>query len=351
METTAPRPAVPLMFSVLVASYNQEPYILETLDSVARQTFRDFELLVVNDGSTDGTEAKVQGWVEEFRRCHPNRVEFVTTPNQGQSAALEHAFGFSTGRYACLLDSDDRWEPEKLRKVAAAAEAHPEAGMIVHPLHVIDARGERTGDVRPRQAKLSVGDLRDEMRRTGRHVASPTSGVVIRSDVFRQLVPMPTKVLAFGADGYLTFGASLLAPVAAVEEPLGDYRMHSDGQYIRVMLSPEGLARQIELQQVIARHFGLEEVVRRNSFFARNVFAQAKFVGSLHDQLAAYGDLMRATHADPSFVPRQKLLLMGYWSACMLSPVPIFRRLWRTFQVWQTGFNRQDLRAARGGPP
>lgn len=345
-----PTAAAPL-FSVLVASYNQEQYILETLDSVADQTFDDYELIVVNDGSTDDTEPRVREWVENFRRRRGNRVEFVTTPNRGQSAALEHAFELARGRYACLLDSDDRWLPEKLERVARAAEADPDAGMIVHPLFVIDARGSRTGDVRPKRAKLSVGDLRAEMRRTGRHVAPACSGVVIRAEVFRQLVPMPTKVLKFGADGYLTFGASLLAPVRAIAEPLGEYRMQPDGQYIRLMSSPEGLARQIDLQLVIARHFDLEEVVRRNSFFARNVFARAKFTGSPREKRRAFHDLLRATLADPSFSASQKTLLTGYWVACMLSPVPVFARLWRAFQVWQTGFNRLDLQAVQDRVP
>jgi len=340
------------LFSVLVAAYNQGAYILDTLDSVARQTFPDYEIVVVDDGSTDDTVARVRAWEREFARSHPgNRMVFVSTPNRGQSAALEHAFELSAGRYLCLLDSDDRWVPEKLERLARAAGADPGAGMIVHPLFVIDSAGNRTGDVRPKRAKLSSGDIREQMRRTGRHVAPATSGVTIRREVFAQLVPMPTKVLKFGADGYLTFGATLLSPVHALEEPLGEYRMHPDGQYIRLMSSPEGLQRQIELQLVIARHFGVEEVVRRNSFFARNVFASVKFEGTLRQKLAAYAGLVRATVADPSFRPHQRLLLSAYWTLCVLSPLPLFTRLWEGFQVRQTGFNRLELAAVRREAP
>lgn len=343
MTGAAERPAEGPLFSVLVAAYNQGAYILETLESVARQTFSDYELVVVDDGSTDDTAGRVRAWQDEFERTHPNRMVFVSTPNRGQSAALEHAFELSTGRYACLLDSDDRWVETKLEEVARVAAEDPEAGMIVHPLHVIDARGRRTGDIRPKRAKLSSGDLRAQMQRTGRHVAPATSGVVIRRDVFARLVPMPTRTLKFGADGYLTFGATLLAPVRAMTEALGEYRMHPDGQYIRLMSSPEGLARQIELQLTVARHFGLEEVVRRNSFFARNVFASVKYSGTPREQLGAYAELVRATLTDPSFAAHQKLLLAGYWTACVLSPRPLFTRLWRGFQVRQTGFDRLDL--------
>ena len=340
------------LFSVLVAAYNQGEYVLDTLDSVARQTFPDYEIVVVDDGSTDDTAQRVRAWAEEFGRSHPaNRMVLVSTPNRGQSAALEHAFELSAGRYLCLLDSDDRWVPEKLERVARETEIDPEAGMIVHPLFVIDSAGNRTGDVRPKRAKLSSGDLREQMRHTGRHVAPATSGVVIRRETFGELVPMPTKTLKFGADGYLTFGATLLAPVRAMAEPLGEYRMHPDGQYIRLMSSPEGLQRQIELQLTIARHFGLEEVVRRNSFFARNVFASVKFEGTLREKAGAYAGLVRATVADPSFSAPQRLLLTGYWTVCALSPLPLFVRLWQGFQVRQTGFNRLELAAVRREAP
>ncbi len=332
-------------FSVLVATYNQASYLAETLDTVAAQSFAGYEIVVVDDGSTDETRAVLEAWAGRFRREHPNRVVACTTPNRGQSAAMEHGFALCRGRYVCLLDSDDLWLPHKLARVAAEAESTPEAGMLHHPLYVVDARGARTGDVRPKRARLSDGDLRAEIRRTSRIVAPASSGMVIRSDVFAQLVPMPTKGFRTAADAYLTMGASLLAPVRAVHEPLAEYRMHPDGNHIRTMLSAEGVKRWVELQTVIAEHFGLGAAADRNSFFLRHVFALQKFQGGPGQQVGTYARLARATWNDGAFGPREKLIFSAFWTACLLAPRPVFRRLWRTFQMKQTGFDKIGLRS------
>ncbi|MBW3655441.1 MAG: glycosyltransferase [Gemmatimonadetes bacterium] len=333
-------------FSVLVAAYNQAAWVEDTLDSVAAQSFGDWELVVVDDGSTDGTGERVRAWMERLRARRPGvRATLASIPNGGQSAALEHGFGLCTGRWIALLDSDDRWLPDKLARTAEAIAADPAAGMIVHPMFVIDDRNRRTGDLRPRRAALSEGDLREQIRATTRHVAPATSAVAIRADVFARLVPMPTKGFRTAADAYLTMGASLLEPVRAVHEPLAEYRMHPDGNHIRTMLSPEGVRRWVELQTVMARHFGLTAAADRNSFFLRHVFVLQKFEGGLGPQLSTFGRLARATWRDDAFGSWEKLVFSAFWTACLLAPRPVFRRLWRTFMLKQTGFDKIGLHA------
>ena len=328
------------LFSILVAAYNQDRYIVETLDSVAAQTFHDYELVVVDDCSTDRTEEILADWVERFRHSHPNRVVVETTPNRGQSAALERAFELARGRYICLLDSDDRWVPGKLEAIAAAAEEDPEAGMLMHPLYVIDPEGRRTGDVRPKRAQLPTGDLRDRVRRTLRLAAPATSGIVIRSDVFDRLVPMPTKRFKTAADLYLTLGAGLLEPVRSLEEPLAEYRMHPDGQHIRTMLSADGVRYWVELQSAIAESFGLRQAARRNAYFLRQDLALAKLEGSVRQQVQTYLELSSATWTDHALRIRDRILFNSFWTVCLIAPRTFFRRLWRTYQLKQTGFDR-----------
>lgn len=327
-------------FSILIATYNQAEYIAETLASVEAQTFTDYELIIVDDGSTDGTAERMSAWIEKFHRTHANRVVVSRIENSGQSAAMEHGFEFCAGEYICLLDSDDRWLPEKLAEVHRIASQDPTAGMIGHPVYVIGPDGRRTGDVRPKRARLSEGDLRKQVRRTTRQVAAATSGVVIRADVFRSLLPMPTRGFRSGADSYLTFGASLSAPVRVIAEPLAEYRLHPEGQYLQRMMTVEGLSRTVMLQRAIADHFGLEAVARRNSFFARNEFAAAKLGGNFRRQLRTFSGLAFATLLDGSFALTQRLVLLGYWTVCMLAPSALFVRLWRTFQLRQTGYDK-----------
>lgn len=341
-----PRP----FFSVLIATYNQAQFLGETLESVAAQSCRDFEVVIVDDGSTDATPRMLAQWRADFAGVHGNRVVIDTIPNSGQSAAVEHGFRLCLGHYVCLLDSDDRWLPAKLQRLQDAAEAHPEAGMLVHPLWVIDPHGRRTGEVRPKRAKLSDGDLREQLMLTGRHVASSTSAIAIRRDVLARLIPMPTRRFPSGADAYLAFGASLLAPVHALPEELGEYRLHPDGQYLRRMLTPEGLERSVEMQRTIARHFGLEGVMLRNSFFARNQFALEKFRGMTPRQFRSFARLASATLRDRTFGVGSRLALLTFWCLCLLSPLPVFSRLWLAFQMKQTGYGKIGPLPGRSSP-
>jgi hypothetical protein len=334
-------------FSVLMAAWNQVEYVAEALDSVADQEFTDWEVVVVDDGSTDGTGERIEAWAAASRAARPNRVTVERIANSGQSSALEHGFGRCTGRYVALLDSDDRWLSGKLAAVHAAAVADPEAGMLGHPLLVIDPEGRRTGDVRPARARLSGGDLREQVRRTGRQVATATSGVVIRADVFRSLLPMPTRGLRSGADSYLTFGASLAAPVRVVPEALAEYRIHPGSQYLSRMMTAEGLERSVALQRAVAGHFGLEAAVGRNAYFARNDFAAAKLGGGAGRQVRAFRRLAAATLGDGAFTVVERALLLGWWTVCLAAPRALFLRLWRAFQLRQTGYGRVLRGAAR----
>lgn len=339
--------AAPL-FSVLTASHNHARFVIEMLESVASQTFRDFELVFVDDGSSDGTAQLVPEWIAAFRGRAPNRIEYLRVPHGGQSAALESGFAQCRGRYIATLDSDDRWLPNKLETVAREIERHPECGLLVHPQLVIDPAGRRTGELRPKGARLSDGDLRDQMRRTGRHVAGATSCHTYRRDVFDQLLPMPTRRFPSAADQYLSFGATYLHPVRALDEPLSEYRLNPAGHYIQRMTTPEGIERQVDIQTTIAGHFGLGHVVERNSFFARNSFASAKLGGTPGRQVRACLVLVRAIWSDAAFRPMQKLAMSLFWGLSLLAPRSLFLRQWRWFQRKQTGRDRIGSPAAMG---
>src|SRR4051794_4668106 len=100
--TTGPvrRPTV----SIIMPAFNVEPFIGGAIDSVRSQTFKDFELLVVDDGSTDGTAAVVERHARADRR-----VRLICQPNRGLSTARNLALGQSSGAYIAILDSDDAW--------------------------------------------------------------------------------------------------------------------------------------------------------------------------------------------------------------------------------------------------
>jgi glycosyltransferase involved in cell wall biosynthesis len=125
------RPAV----SVVMAARNAESYIAEAIDSILNQTIDDFELLVVDDKSTDSTAAIVRSYKDP-------RVALFEGAGRGQGAALNIAIRSSSGPYVANLDSDDLAAPERLEKQARFLEAKPEFGLVGSAATVIDDTGE-----------------------------------------------------------------------------------------------------------------------------------------------------------------------------------------------------------------
>lgn len=342
---TAPR------FTILCATYNQEDYVEDMLLSALGQTYADFEIVIIDDGSTDGTPEVLRRVLERASAEQRSRVITERTPNGGQTAAYERGFALSHGEYICLLDSDDRFHPDKLREIYQAARSHPEAGLIMHPLRMVDAAGRDMGIVRPQAAAMSDGDMRETMRRIARHVAPGASGLVLRRDLMARLFPAPTKDFPFAADAYLSFGAACLAPVKALSTPLADYRMQPGGQYYKRMLSPAGLRQQLLFQDVVAGHFGLLAASRRNSHFARNRYASAMYDGPWRRRLEEFSRLVLAVVADPNFTARQRAALVGFWVLTLVGGPLLFPRLWGWFQRRQTGWHLMPGPAPRGRGP
>lgn len=120
--------------SVIVPAYNAETTIRETIDSVLHQTYDDFELLVIDDGSTDGTEEIVAGIGDVRVRC-------VSFANAGPSAARNRGLGYVSGEFVAFLDADDLWLPEKLASQVDALARNPEAALVFSWHDVIDNDG------------------------------------------------------------------------------------------------------------------------------------------------------------------------------------------------------------------
>lgn len=109
--------------SVIIPTYNREKFIGEAIQSVLDQTFLDFEIIVVDDGSTDRTGDVVRAFASE-------KIKYIYQPNRGRSNARNHALGRAKGRYIAFLDSDDLYLPGKLALQVVYMEEHPEIGMI-----------------------------------------------------------------------------------------------------------------------------------------------------------------------------------------------------------------------------
>jgi len=121
-------------FSVVIPLYNKASYIARSIDSVLKQEVDDFELLVVNDGSTDGSEKIVVEYSDP-------RVRLINQPNAGESAARNTGISGSTSPYIAFLDADDSWDADFLKVINKLTEEFPEAG--AYAAHVRDPQSHR----------------------------------------------------------------------------------------------------------------------------------------------------------------------------------------------------------------
>lgn len=109
-------------FSVVIPLYNKEHYIKETIDSVLNQTFKDFEIIIINDGSTDRS-------LDIIKKYDLKNLTIVSQKNSGLSASRNKGFSFSNGKVVAFLDADDCWLPNYLETIKSLYENFPEASI------------------------------------------------------------------------------------------------------------------------------------------------------------------------------------------------------------------------------
>jgi glycosyltransferase involved in cell wall biosynthesis len=131
------------MISIVIPVYESAHTIVATLDSVRGQTFRDYEVLVTDDESSDGT----LDICRQYGRAHPEmRISTVSIPHSGAAAARNDALARASGEFVSFLDSDDRWMPQKLEQVVALIGRDSKADLIYHDVMIVARDGQRWRD-------------------------------------------------------------------------------------------------------------------------------------------------------------------------------------------------------------
>jgi len=201
--------------------YNASRYIDETLHSVFAQTCQDFEIILVDDGSTDGSADLVT------RRFPDPRITIVRQPHQTLRVARPAAVAHAKGEFIAFLDHDDVWLPEKLQRQIAAAQATPEAALIFSDCLIIDASGQPIGrlsdqyDFRAIDLSGTRGYL--ELLRRGCFIAYPTA--FARTAAVRAVGGFD-PIYQYVSDYDLWLRLARRYKVTCIFEPLAKYRVH-----------------------------------------------------------------------------------------------------------------------------
>ena len=154
--------------SIIIPAFNCERFIGEAIDSVLAQTYTDFELIVVDDGSEDQTAQKVKQYGE--------KLTYLYQPNSGQAKARNLGYAHSNGEYLAFLDADDRWYPQMLEVEVQALDSNPQMGLVYSDVDVIAIRaaGGKARDPPRPEHEVHPGSAQEHYlaRRAGKKRAS-----------------------------------------------------------------------------------------------------------------------------------------------------------------------------------
>ena len=118
-----------IKFSIIVPLYNKAPYVRKALESICAQTYRDFECIIIDDGSTDSSAAICEDFLHPLTRSSAHPIRLICQPNSGVAKARNVGVENSHGEYVCFLDADDWWEPTFLEEMDNLIMEYPDAGI------------------------------------------------------------------------------------------------------------------------------------------------------------------------------------------------------------------------------
>lgn len=216
-------PAGAPLVSVIVPAYNAQRYVLDALESIARQDYEPIEIIVVDDGSTDRTTELVRSRFPGVRILHQ--------ANAGAAAARNAGLREATGDYICFLDADDGWYPGKVRAQIEHLQRHPDVGMVFHDWRVLAAAADGLdgyGTIADRAAEIDPTQSGWIYHRLLLDSLVHTSTVMMRRKVFEEIGYFDTS-LKLGEDYEYWLRVSRRYPIDKLRAAYSFYRQSSGG--------------------------------------------------------------------------------------------------------------------------
>jgi hypothetical protein len=208
--------------SVVIPTYNRVQQPINAIESILAQTYPNYEIVVVNDGSTDGSDEAIQQFIRE-RTAARHQIRYVDQPNQGASTARNTGVERARGEYIAFLDSDDVWLPTKLEtQIRALKELNNECAACFTDARLLNSSGMDISSFRAhgRHYDQTIGID----RKASISLASSFSGfwvstLLVQADLLRKVGGFDPDI-SFAEDRDLHFRLSLVTPIAVVNEQL-----------------------------------------------------------------------------------------------------------------------------------
>jgi len=251
-----------MQVTVIIPTFNSAQFLTAAVDSVLAQTFKDFEIIVVDDGSTDNTE--------DVLKSYGDKVRYIKQKNQGVSVARNTGIKNSSAKYAAFLDSDDVWMPAKLEKQINALENNPKS-KACYTEYISVSEDMKPQELKRLRAENSV--LNDLLLRG--NVIGPPSTILCERELFEELGGFDSG-LSLSADWDMWIRLACVTELTFLKEPLIKYRLHGSNMSKNVKLLEDDTVRMLEKAFAI-ESLSSELRAKRKSSFAYHyiVFAKA----------------------------------------------------------------------------
>lgn len=238
--------------------YNAGPYLKEAIDSIVSQTFTDWELIAIENGSSDESPEILAGYRDERIRG------FFLTENIGRTAALREAFDRSRGEYIAILDADDLSHPERLAEQVECLDRQSDVGLVGSWVEYINEQSEVTGEFKP---SIGHDELYDALGWMNPFVHS---SILYRAGLARQTGGYPAAYL-YAQDKALILNIAKVSRLAMIGKSLCRFRDIGSGitrspEY-RMTIATEGLlllkqtARDLSLSKKALKQNKLRQAV------------------------------------------------------------------------------------------
>jgi len=294
--------------SVIIPTYNCAKYLPEAIDSVLRQTYKEYEIIIVDDGSTDNTKEIV----EDFIRRYPHiRIRYFYQENKGPAVARNEGIREARGEFIAFLDADDKCLPQRLEEEVKLLNKDRNFGLVHSKIIGLKEEGyiiRKNNSDRREKEKFLSGEIFKYLLLRKAHIC--TSTVMVKRECISKVGFFDEKLSLLGSeDRELWLRICMSYKIGYIDKPLVLYR-HRKGSMTRN-----------EENMVKARYYILKKIFSHNCY-PINLELQA--YSSIHSELA-YGNLsnrklfkaqkecLKALLYFPLNIQAYKIFIKSYW--------------------------------------
>jgi glycosyltransferase involved in cell wall biosynthesis len=272
---------------VIIPSYNTAKYLPMAIESVERQTFHDWKILLVDDGSTDNTEEVAAPFIDRLG----SRIKYIRQPNAGLPAARNTAIRSSSSEFLALLDADDVWLPSRLAESLRSFKGHPRAGLSYGMISCITSEGDPI-DMVDRKQEHGEGEIAPYIFM--RKVQLPCPTITFRRQCVED-VGLFDETMRATEDRDLWFRIALKYEVRFVNEVIAQYRVS-----VNSMTTDPNRMLKAQLQ-FINKHYGAPGcgMIERRIALAGIYKQHAEALGTRRRSWAALASALKALSLYP----------------------------------------------------